>query len=367
MREIALFNQNAIKAQVLRNCSISDSRHAGLYSVCGLALRLRDLYKWEQGLDPWIETESSRLLQWIGEKEEEWEKLSELEFSRIEILGASYDPFDVDGINAALRPFGLFYGAGYVHSIRPTFFLAGLDGTREIGGYTVYFLGRELARDILTLPALSQGESILVRKESARVYLWDRIFFIRDSARPALRFALEHYGFRDHDPQWLRTNLSGISEAETEAYIHHELGELMETSFDRNTWQELVAAFPHTAIEFLARTVKDLLADTNQFGTLQYVMRKDRKGSLGFYVAFLDGLRKELFPQLAEAFNRFAETENWQLIEEAVSHGYETAKGYARSMTAIYLEGKEKCDITWARKEMERLLLAPLGIKREES
>ncbi len=34
---------DAIISQVLRNCSISDSQHAGLYSVCGLALRLRDL------------------------------------------------------------------------------------------------------------------------------------------------------------------------------------------------------------------------------------------------------------------------------------------------------------------------------------
>ena len=36
--------------QVLRNCHISYARHAGLYSICGLALRLRDLYKWEMGL-----------------------------------------------------------------------------------------------------------------------------------------------------------------------------------------------------------------------------------------------------------------------------------------------------------------------------
>ena len=61
---------DAIISQVLRNCSISDSRHAGLYSVCGLALRLRDLYKWEKRLDPWVEEDSSKILEWIGEKGE---------------------------------------------------------------------------------------------------------------------------------------------------------------------------------------------------------------------------------------------------------------------------------------------------------
>ena len=41
--------------QVLHNCYISDSRFAGNYSICGLAMRLRDLYKWENGFEPWLE------------------------------------------------------------------------------------------------------------------------------------------------------------------------------------------------------------------------------------------------------------------------------------------------------------------------
>ena len=52
--------------QVLHNCNLSDSRHAGLYSICGLAMRLRDLYKWENGLAPWIEKDSTEILKWIG-------------------------------------------------------------------------------------------------------------------------------------------------------------------------------------------------------------------------------------------------------------------------------------------------------------
>jgi hypothetical protein len=56
-----------ITNQVLLNCNIADSQHAGLYSICGLALRLRDLYKWENGLDPWIENEvAMRLLKPLG-------------------------------------------------------------------------------------------------------------------------------------------------------------------------------------------------------------------------------------------------------------------------------------------------------------
>ena len=65
-----VLERKSITDQVLENCTISDSRHAGLYSICGLALRLRDLYKWEKGLDPWVEKDSSEVLEWNGVIEE---------------------------------------------------------------------------------------------------------------------------------------------------------------------------------------------------------------------------------------------------------------------------------------------------------
>jgi hypothetical protein len=166
-----MFDLDSIANQVLQNCNISDSRHAGLYSICGLALRLRDLYKWEKGLDPWVEKEPSEILEWIAAKEEEWLELAEKDFADIAILGNRYDPFDSRGINAVLIPQGFFYGAGYVHSLKPSFLLGTLEDKREINGYTVYTLGRELARDLLTIPALSQDNSIVLRKESAKLFL----------------------------------------------------------------------------------------------------------------------------------------------------------------------------------------------------
>jgi len=67
---------NAITDQFLQNCNIADSQHSGLFSICGLALRLRDLYKWEKGLDPWIEKDSTEILEWIGDKEHKWDRLA---------------------------------------------------------------------------------------------------------------------------------------------------------------------------------------------------------------------------------------------------------------------------------------------------
>jgi len=54
-----------LKQEIRRNCEISDAGHAGLFSICGLLLRLRDLYKWEHSIPPWEEPEPADLMEWI--------------------------------------------------------------------------------------------------------------------------------------------------------------------------------------------------------------------------------------------------------------------------------------------------------------
>ncbi len=362
-----VFDRNDLIEQVRHNCSISDCRYAGTYSVCGLALRLRDLYKWEKGLEPWIEEDSSVILEWIGKKEDEWDKLGEQEFAGISAAGKTYDPFDVEGLNAILVPQGLFYGAGYVQGLKPSFLLAELLKTRLVEGFPVYILGREHARDLMTVPALSQGNSILIRKESARIFLWNLIFFLKKSSKEALRFALETYEVPDHHPQALKENFAQICEDELEAYIYHEVGELKDADFDREVWRNIIAAFPHTVTEFFVRALKDMLADTNHYGKLCYIVREKRAASLALYVAFLDGLPRLLFPELVEVFREFKETRDWETVEKARLSGYNTAQERAHLITEIFGLGKQKNDVAWVAKEIEKTLLGPLGLLKWKS
>jgi len=355
-----MFKIEDITGQVLTNCDIADSHHAGLYSICGLALRLRDLYKWEKGLDPWVEKDPSEVLKWIGDKEEKWEKLLEKEFGDITILGRSFDPFDVTEINAVIEPHGFIYGGGYARSLKPTFFLASIEEKKEVDGYTVFILGHELARDLLTIPALSQDNCIFVRQEPAKLFLWDQIFYITKSGRYALKFAFEIYGLKDPTPKELQRNFARIAVDETDKYIYHELGEIQDTVFDRHLWREIIAAFPHTPIELLVRTVKDLLADTNEYGTLPYLTRERKTASLAFYVAFLESFTKEIFPQIIEAFLKFTHTYDWLLIEQAVAEGYHTVKSYAEAITRIYRRGKAQNDMKWVEHEITQRFLSTL-------
>ena len=189
--------------------------------------------------------------------------------------------------------------------------------------------------------------------------------FLKKTGRPALGFALGHWGLDDQDLKKLSGRLSEIFEFEIERYIYHELGELQDKVFDRKIWQELVSSFAHTPIDLLTRAVKDLLADTNDYGTLKHIIQGRRSASLGFYVAFLEGIRKELFPELIPAFRQFLDTMDWTLIEEANRAGFRRAEEYARFISQVYKKGKEIQDLDWAQREIETRLLKPLGIEKK--
>ncbi len=346
-----------LSRQVLHNCDISDAQHAGLYSTCGLALRLRDLYKWEHRLNPWEEKDTSEILDWIGEKEALWEKLADAKHSNIAIQGKVYDLYDTTAINAILEPRGFFYGAGYAFSLKPTFFLAEIKNKHRHNGYTVYTLGRELARDLLTLPALTQDRQILLRTDSARMFMWDQMTYINKSGRPALRFALEHCGLQEYNPQVLQHHLPALLAAQKDNYIYHEIGELSDPTFGPTLWRELIAAFPHSPVELLARGLKDLLADTHPGGTLNHLIENRKLAGLGFYTAFLDGMLKELFPQLRNAFIDFTKKGNWRIIKAAAVEGYQHAKKITVEMIELFQTGKNKKQLGWAKKQIEERLL----------
>lgn len=196
-----------------------------------------------------------------------------------------------------------------------------------------------------------------MRQESANLFLWDKIFYIKKSGRYALNFALEHLGITEKDATVLRQHLPEIFVAVKDTYIYHELGEIQDTTFDRESWREMVVAFPFSLVEFIARALKDLLADTNEYGTLHHIIQKRQTAGLAFYVAFIDGLAKEFFPEISIAFQKFAKSKNWRIIEQAVEDGYQTAKKHTMLILDIYRDGVKKDNLEWAETEIQKRLL----------
>ena len=346
--------------QIQYNCDLSDARYAGLYSVCGLALRLRDLYKWEKGLAPWVEKEPSEILDWIGSKEEAWEEIRDESYKKLELDRHQFDPFDTQTLNQLLYEHGLFYGAGYGRGLKPTFFMAQIMADDQVDGTPVYILGKELARDLFAVPALTQDSTILIRQKIAEVYLWDQMVYINKSGRRALDYALNQMGLGKQDRSAWKSNLTELTREVMGIYLHHEMGELSDEGIDRELWQEMIGAYPRSSIELFARAIKDILADTGSRGALHYILTERRPASLGFYVAFMEGMHKSLFPELRDAFADFVKNEDWNLIEHAVKSGFEKARGLADRMMVLFQQGKQMRDLKWAEEALVDQLIKPL-------
>lgn len=321
-----MFEQNTtlvdpqLRATIMHNCDISDARDHGIYSMCSMVLKLRNLYKWEHGLEPWQEPEAPDLLDWIDKKETYWQTVITDQFQSITLAGKPVPPFDVEIINDDLNGTGLYYGAGYGRSMKSVFFMAEERDRLVIEGCPVVLLGTECAREMASPFAMTQNEQIIIRLEPLRYFLWDHIQELRSSCKSSYLFTLQIYGLLTDgvlDQQKFRMRLSDIVHRELDLFIYHEIGELLETTMNSTRVRSVIARFPGSVIEFVCRAVKDVLADTHPLGMLAYICREQKSSSLGFYVSFLDGLRLELFPEMNEAWKQFYRHEEWPHIEQA--------------------------------------------------
>ncbi|MEN8142774.1 MAG: hypothetical protein ABFQ82_04155, partial [Thermodesulfobacteriota bacterium] len=163
------------------------------------------------------------------------------------------------------------------------------------------------------------------------------------------------------DQGTFRDRLDEIVDNEIPIFIHHEIGELREESLDSGTLKKLVATYPGSAIELTARALKDILADTHQDGMLSFIINERRAASLGFYLGFLDGMRKVLFPEIIESFKNFPENKDWSLIEDARS----ACRVKNLSRAAFLQEAVQSLeweDIQTVKCRLEQKLLSPLGL-----
>jgi hypothetical protein len=328
----------ALRAAVQKNCHISDARHAADYTLCIYLLKMREYYRWEKGHGFGAALEGEEVGEWLREREQLWDSLGEASFEPMTLGRSSLDPFDTEAINRALLPHGLVYSGGIGRKSTPHFFLGRLEDRREYGGFTLLISGEEFARDLSAPPAMTLGRTIFIRRESLRRMLWEKFQEWRwNERRNAMGRAVAHYGF-DRD---VETALDAMTEAELEAAVLHEIGEVWAGDTLGDEWEEMLTAIGRTRAELIARAVRDHLADA--VSTVPRLLRKGREASVHFWVANLTGMRRELFPSLAPAYECWAETGDAHalrgLIETAGRHWLDIAE----RMLEAYRRHDEGC------------------------
>ncbi len=315
-----------LRETVQYNCHIADARHAADYTLCVYLLKMRELYRWEKGYPFGRPMPSDDVGQWLTSREALWERLESEPFRPLRIAGREIEPFESDAVNAHLLQRGLVYSGGLGRRAAAHFFLGELEREDRHGDFRVLVVGREHARDLTAPPAMAQGRTIYLRRESLKRMIWEKLQEWRwHEYDNAMKRALDHYPF-DED---LERALDEMTEAEAPHVIRHEIGEIEAGRLLGSEWEEMLVDFAPSRVEILARAVRDHLADA--LVTLPALLEAGHPASLHFYAANLTAMRRDLFPGFPAAYRTWTESGELgplrNLVDRAAEHWLETARG----------------------------------------
>ncbi len=288
---------------VQTNCHISDAQFAGNYTLCIYLLKMRELYRWETQQSFTAQLDKDEIGNWLKQREAQWNKLENYAFEPLTIDGQDFAPFESDPINQQLQAHGLIYSAGLGHAAQPHFFLAERLQKIEHHSYTILISGREFARDLGAPPAMSQGRTIYIRRESLRRMLWEKIEEWRwNRPHNAMERTLAEYDFSSQNSE---AALEQLTDTELESARDHEIGEIMARDQLGKDWETLLVSLPHCKAEIMLRAVRDHLADA--LSTLPALLQRRQTASIHFYFANLNSMRKYLYPSLIRAYEGWCE------------------------------------------------------------
>ncbi len=343
--------QNLVR-QVQANCQIASAGQVGFYSLCGMLLRLRQLYKWEQGLLPWQEGDPQEVLAWIARQEEAWSDLEAADLQDLAWQGKAIDPFAVEELNRILAPEGLAYGAGFTHGLAPMCFLGELWETRQLQGLTLLVLGPELARDMDAAPALRQGEVIYLRTEPLAFYLWDHLSDPTKQNNIYFQLAASAYGLDPsgwrRQPALFEVSFQELLRSQGQLLIQHEIGEALEPAL-QTTLPILVQRFPHSKVERWVRALKDALADLNDWGRVRSIIERREMAELALLLAWRPG------------FYQLQRLRDWEVVETARRAALQRLRDLAAELEEVW-QGLAEAESAAAQAVLEERFLRPLGL-----
>ncbi len=330
---------------VQHNCHIADARHAGDYTLCVYLLKMREMYRWERGIDFKTMLTTDDVGDWLTNREGVWDDLEEQEYKHLEIDQKTFEPFNNELINTLLDKKQLVYNAGLGIRCRPHFFIAELEKSIQHDDYTIYISNKEYARDMAAPPAMAQGKNIFVRRESLRRVIWE----ILDDARVAgldnpLTRAMSFYDFETD----AEAAINQMTEVEIEYVIEHEIGEvkageLLGKIAGEQTWNDMLDKYSQTHAEIMLRAIRDHLADS--MTTLPKLLESEGDGkstaSLHFYFGNMTAMRKHLAPQLIDAYQHWNESGKSDQLQQIVDRSKSHWLGLSKQLIEKYLAGQD--------------------------
>ncbi len=130
----------------------------------------------------------------------------------------------------------------------------------------------------------------------------------------------------------------------SEVFVLHEAGEAYEDEYS-DDWHDILSEGCDKATELFLRGIKDVRADTSVIGPLRMIINRRDRAGISFFAAFLDGIRKEIFPEIREAFQLFVESGDWSVLEDARITGYHSAERLQTEIVALWKNNRDMAAI----------------------
>jgi len=328
-----MLNITQLCASIQKNCHLSDKNHAQNYGLCTYLLKMREMYRWEKDIPLTTSLDNKSVGAWLSEREALWDDLGEPDYQCLPLENQCLDPFDSTTINRKLVPAGLVYSGGYGQFCKPSFFIGRLLQHEQQEDLDIFITDDEFARDLNAPPAMSQGQTIYIRRDALRRALWQRLedWQWKQPDNPVLAQIIEHYQAKQN----MEAALEQMADDEITSMILHETGEVQAGKHLGGDWEKLLIEVAGKKAEYLARAVRDHLADCSV--TLPQLIEQQNTRTLLMYIANFKGMRKALFPQLFEALRQWqTQPQQWHLLQTVVEQGQEHWLRVAQDWLTLY-------------------------------
>ncbi len=332
-----------IVRQIKYNCDVSDAKYWGYFSLCGLLLRLRELYKSEHNLSPWSKVNPQDIGEWIKVKESLWADLESNALKDLHIDGVAFKPFDASEINSCLMKDNLIYGAGLGLYKKPIFFLGELYSYNIIDDYQVYFIKTEYVRDLFNSSGMLQGKEIFIRLQHLRSILWEMFLELRCRENSLFEdvFSSVSISPQDETDMEFEAKIETLTMRYSEIILYHELAEAYESS---DEWTNIILHIEDRKAEYFLRGLKDMLANTSEYGPLQKIIDAEDKGALCFYISLIEMFHKAVYPELKSAFNSFMIEGDWKTLADARQKVYSKSSTLKEKIHEAYHQSNNEDD-----------------------
>ncbi len=349
---------DALVQAVQTNCHIADSRHAADLPLCSYLLQMREFYRWEHRVPFGAPLDRRDVGLWLAARECLWSELEGGDFVDLPVGARSFDPFEIELVNAALAPLGLCYGAGMTGAGRHDFFLARLHTRGHCDdGIALEICAEEAARGLIApAAALVGSQRVVVRRESLARWLWEKFeaHSLYHGNRP-FEALLQAYGVDDGAA--FVGELPRIVDDQTDTLVLHERGEYRAGRWLDPAWAHLRLVTTSRRAELHLRAVRDQLADLEL--TLPALLERGADRALHFWFANYDGVRAQLFPSLAGAYDAWRLGDAGVALKSSARVGAAHFRGVAERVLALHENQGPQ-----AGSEIERLLVSPESVCR---